>query len=151
MDRLKELRKENNLSQTELASLIHMSQTGYSQYERHTRKISLEILIKLANYYHVCIDYLLGLTDNKMQYSKSKINLDSNNHRLKEIREDKDLLQEDIAKVLKMSRKGYSHYESYYSDIPIDKLKELALFYNVSIDYLLYLTDERKPHKRNIK
>ncbi len=68
-------------------------------------------------------------------------------HRLKEIREDKDLLQDDIAKILNMSKKGYSHYETNYSEIPNQKLITLAKFYDTSIDYLLYLTDERKPNK----
>lgn len=147
MKRLKNLRKEKNLSQKELANLINMSQTGYSQYERGTRKISLETLKNLASFYNVSVDYLLELTDIKDKYEESKIN---NNSliRLKEIREDRDLLQEDIAKILNMSRKGYSHYESDYSEIPINKLIILAKYYNVSTDYLLYLTDDRNIHKR---
>ncbi len=147
MKRLKSLRKEKNLSQKELANLINMSQTGYSQYEREARKISLETLKNLASFYNVSVDYLLELTDIKDKYEESKIN---NNSliRLKEIREDRDLLQEDIAKILNMSRKGYSHYESDYSEIPINKLIILAKYYNVSIDYLLYLTDDRNIHKR---
>ncbi len=147
MKRLKELRKEKNLSQKELASLINMSQTGYSQYERNARKVSLETLKNLASFYNTSVDYLLDLTDIKDKYQTSKIN---NNTliRLKEIREDRDLLQENIAKILNMSRKGYSHYESGYSEIPINKLIILAKYYNVSVDYLLYLTDERIVHKR---
>ena len=144
MNRLKELRKAKNLSQNELANIINMSQTGYSQYERQTRKISIATLKDLANFYHTSIDYILGLSNDKIPYPKSKIiNPNNNLTRLKEIREDRDLLQEDIAKVLQMSRKGYSHYEVYYSEIPLDKLIILAKFYNVSIDYLLFFTDER--------
>ncbi len=149
MNRLKNLRKEKKLSQKELAKLINMSQTGYSQYERMTRKISISTLKELATFYNTSIDYILELTDIKEPYSKSKLLSSDNLLRLKDVREDKDLYQEDIAKILKMSRKGYSHYESYYSEIPVNKLKELAIFYNVSVDYLLYLTDERIPHKRN--
>ena len=143
MERLKSLRKERNLNQKELASMINMSQTGYSQYERGTRKISLETLTTLANFYNTSVDYLLNLTDIKDKYTKSKINNNSLN-RLKEIREDRDLLQIDIAKILNMSRKGYSHYEANYTEIPINKLIVLAKYYNVSTDYLLYLTDDRK-------
>ncbi len=147
MKRLKELRKEKNLSQAELAEFINMSQTGYSQYERTTRKISLETLKNLADFYNISADYLLELTDFKDKYKPSK--MDNNSLiRLKEIREDRDLLQEDIAKVLNMSRKGYSHYESNYSEIPINKLITLAKYYNVPVDYILYLTDESIPHKR---
>ena len=147
MNRLKSLRKEKKLSQAEIAKIINMSQTGYSQYERSTRKISLETVKDLANYYNISVDYLLELTDIKDKYTKSKI-VNNSLIRLKEIREDRDLLQEDIAKILNMSRKGYSHYESFYSEIPLNKLIKLAKFYNVSVDYLLYITDERLPHKR---
>lgn len=69
--------------------------------------------------------------------------------RLKEIREDKDLSQKDIAKVLNVSQVAYSYYEIGKRQIPIDLLKKLAKFYNVSIDYLLYLTDERKPYPKS--
>ena len=71
-------------------------------------------------------------------------------NRLKELREDKDLYQKDIAKTLNMSQTGYSQYETETNDIPTEVLKKLASFYNTSIYYLLYLTDERKPYPRSI-
>lgn len=70
--------------------------------------------------------------------------------RLKEIRQDKDLYQKDIAKVLNMSQKQYSLYETGVRLIPIDKLATLAKYYNTSVDYLIGLTDERNPYKRSI-
>lgn len=71
-------------------------------------------------------------------------------NRLRELREDKDLYQKDIAKILNMSQTGYSQYETETNDIPTEILKQLATFYNTSIDYLLYLTDERKPYPKSI-
>ena len=71
-------------------------------------------------------------------------------NRLKELREDKDLYQKDIAKVLNMSQTGYSQYETETNDIPTDILKRLADYYDTSIDYILYRTDERKPYKKSI-
>ena len=71
-------------------------------------------------------------------------------NRLRELREDKDLFQKDIAKYLNMSQTGYSQYETETNDIPTEVLKKLALFYNTSIDYLLYQTDERKPYPKSI-
>ncbi len=71
-------------------------------------------------------------------------------NRLRELREDKDLLQKDIAKYLNMSQTGYSQYETETNDIPTEILKKLAYFYNTSIDYLLYQTDERKPYPKSI-
>lgn len=71
-------------------------------------------------------------------------------NRLKELREDRDLYQKDIAKILNMSQTGYSQYETETNDIPTDILKQLAKYYNTSIDYLLYQTDERKPYPKSI-
>ena len=71
-------------------------------------------------------------------------------NRLRELREDKDLYQKDIAKYLNMSQTGYSQYETETNDIPTNVLKKLTDFYQTSIDYLLYRTDERKPYKKSI-
>ena len=71
-------------------------------------------------------------------------------NRLKDLREDKDLLQKDIAKILNMSQTGYSKYEVGTNDIPTEILKKLASYYDTSIDYLLCLTDERKPYPKSI-
>ena len=74
-----------------------------------------------------------------------KLNID----RLKEIRQDRDLQQIDIAKVLKTSQVQYSRYERGIRVMPVDKIAKLAKFYDVSIDYLLGLTDIRKPYPKS--
>ena len=71
-------------------------------------------------------------------------------NRLRELREDKDLFQKDIAKILNMSQTGYSQYETETNDIPTEILKKLADYYNTSIDYLLYRTDTRKAYPKSI-
>lgn len=71
-----------------------------------------------------------------------------NIRRLKDTREDKDLLQKQVAIILKITRQQYGLYESGERKIPVDKLVELAEFYNTSTDYLLGLTDETKPYPR---
>ena len=78
------------------------------------------------------------------------MNEDIRYERLKGLREDRDLLQKDIAKILYMSQTGYSKYEVGTNDIPTEILKKLASFYDTSIDYLLCLTDERKPYPKSI-
>ncbi len=70
-------------------------------------------------------------------------------NRLKEIREDNDLYQKDIANILNMSQTGYSKYEVGTNDIPTQVLEKLADYYNTSIDYLLYRTDNRKPYEKS--
>ena len=68
--------------------------------------------------------------------------------RLKEIREDHDLKQINIANLLEMKQPQYARYERGLRDIPLDNLIKLAKFYNTSTDYILELTDEIKPYPR---
>ena len=70
--------------------------------------------------------------------------------RLRGLREDKDLLQKDVAKILNVTQVAYSCYEIGRRQIPIDALIKLAQFYHTSVDYLLGLTDERKPYPKSI-
>ena len=71
----------------------------------------------------------------------------NNYRRIRDLREDRDLSQSKVAKMLGMSQTGYSKYETGENDIPTDILIRLALFYDTSIDYLLGQTDERKRYK----
>ena len=66
--------------------------------------------------------------------------------RLKDIREDHDLLQKQVAIALGITRQQYGLYETGERKLPIDKLYMLAKFYNTSSDYILELTDEIKPY-----
>lgn len=68
--------------------------------------------------------------------------------RLKDLREDKDLNQEDIAKVLNIAQRTYSGYETGTRMIPYTCLAKLAAFYDTSVDYILGLTDIHKPYPR---
>ena len=65
--------------------------------------------------------------------------------RIRDLREDRDLLQRDLAAYLQCSQVCYSHYEMGKRDIPTDVLIKLADFYHTSTDYLLERTDEKKP------
>lgn len=73
-----------------------------------------------------------------------------NINRLKEIREDRDINQQEIAELLNTTQQQYSKYELGVQLIPIDRLNMLADFYNTSIDYLVGRTDERRPYKKSI-
>ena len=66
--------------------------------------------------------------------------------RIRDLRQDKDLTQKQIADTLGMSQTGYSKYETGENDIPTAILIKLSVFYNTSIDYLLGLTDDPTKH-----
>lgn len=71
--------------------------------------------------------------------------------RIRDLREDKDLTQTAMANILGMSQTGYSKYETGENDIPTNILIKLSDYHNVSIDYLLDLTDIRTPYRRSNK
>ncbi len=70
--RIRDLREDHDLKQKELADYLQCTQVSYSYYELGKRDIPTDVLIKLADYYHTSVDYLLGRTDVKTPYPKTK-------------------------------------------------------------------------------
>lgn len=68
--------------------------------------------------------------------------------RLKDLREDKGLIQSDIAKLLKITRQQYGLYETEKRTLPIDLLDILATYYNTSTDYILGRTNIKEPYPK---
>ncbi len=62
-ERIRAMRTDKDLTQTQVAEFLGMSQTGYSKYETGENDIPTDILVKLAKFYNTTTDYLLGLTD----------------------------------------------------------------------------------------
>ncbi len=71
-ERMRDMREDNDLTQKKIAEYLMCDQSLYSKYERGEREIPLSLLIKLADYYDVSLDYLVGRTDIKKPYSKGK-------------------------------------------------------------------------------
>ncbi len=67
-NRLRDLREDSDLNQTQVAKFLEMSQTGYSKYETGENDIPTQVLIKLAEYYNTSIDYILLQTNEKTRY-----------------------------------------------------------------------------------
>ena len=63
-DRIRELREGHDLRQIDIANILQMSQTGYSKYETGENDVPTAVLIRLADYYKVSVDYILNRTDN---------------------------------------------------------------------------------------
>lgn len=66
--RIRDLREDRDLTQTEIANILEMSQTGYSKYETGENDIPTSVLLKLAKFYDTSVDYLLGETNCKERY-----------------------------------------------------------------------------------
>ena len=65
LQHLKDIREDNDVRQTTIAEYLGVSQNTYSQYENGVISISPEMLVKLADYFHVSVDYLLGKTNDR--------------------------------------------------------------------------------------
>lgn len=81
------------------------------------------------------------------QETKKDVQFVKYQQRIKDVREDRDLKQAEVAKVLNMKQQQYSNYERGYRNLPIEHLITLCEYYNLSADYLLGLTDEPRPLK----
>lgn len=66
--RIRDLREDSDLNQTQVAKVLGMSQTGYSKYETGENDLPTTVLIKLARFYNTSVDYILGETDKKDRY-----------------------------------------------------------------------------------
>ena len=70
--RIRDMRVDRGLTQDEIAKILHVSQNTYSQYEIGTSCFPLDAVVKLAEYYGVSVDYLVGLTDEPKPYPRKK-------------------------------------------------------------------------------
>lgn len=132
-ERLRELRLESGLTQAEVGEILGINQRTYSCYELGTHNLSAEILLTLADYYDVSIDYLLGRTSGKqMKYE-----------RVKELRLELKLTQAQVGEILGVNQRTYSQYELGVRSISVDHLVSLADYYKVTLDYLVGRTNER--------
>ncbi len=68
--RLRDLREDHDLTQDELVKILNMHKTTYTNYEQGKREPPFELIIKLAKFYNVTIDYIAGLTNNPKPYNK---------------------------------------------------------------------------------
>ena len=72
LERLRGLREDRDLTQEDMAALLQVHQTTYSDYELGNTNMSAETLTKLAEFFHTSVDYLLGLTDEPRPYPRKK-------------------------------------------------------------------------------
>jgi transcriptional regulator with XRE-family HTH domain len=76
------------------------------------------------------------------------VNIILKHRKIKDLREDRDLKQQEVAEYLNIKQNTYSRYEREERSVPIEVLVKLALYYGTSVDYLIGLTNEKKPYPR---
>ena len=137
-ERLKYLREEKELTQTEVSELLGFRKNGYSQFEREQTTIPIKHLNTLSNYFNVSIDYVVGF-NNKKKYANQKpdIKIKVTGENLKKIRLKKGLTQVQISSELKINQPTWNRYENAKNLILTTTLYELAKKYHYSIDKIL--------------
>ena len=136
--KLKELRVEYCLNQTEIAEAIGISRVQYNQYENNYYSIPIKHLINISKYYNVSIDYILNL-NNTRQYQKVNNTIDNINAgmRLKAFRKENKLTQEKLATLLNTTFSNIAFYEKGRNLISTPFLYHICSKYKISADYLL--------------
>ncbi|NPV52169.1 MAG: helix-turn-helix domain-containing protein [Firmicutes bacterium] len=146
-ERLKSLREEKGLLQRELAHQVNLSRVAITYYEQGKRFPDRDTLIKLAKFFNVSLDYLLGASDIKRQPdgildTRDEI-LDTREAssdlgtRLRELRMARGLRQEDVAAVIGVTPEAIGMYENGKREPKGEILVALADFFSVPVDYLL--------------
>ena len=124
--KLKELREYNDMSQSDVATLMNIKRSSYNQFEQQYDIIPVRRLNEVANIFDCSLDYILGLT-NKKKYdnSKKEINEEISRERLKQFRKDRKITQVKLASVLNTSQSKY-HISADYLLGKIDEPQELS-------------------------
>ena len=138
-----DMRVDNDLSQKKMSEILGISEDVYSNEENGRSNMSVGNAVAFANYFGVSLDYLLGISNDRGL--KSDILYDSmvTSQRLKKVRLESKLSQEQISSLLSIPQRTYSSYEHGDRTIPLEFLFNFSINFNISIDYL---TGRKKWH-----
>ena len=131
-----DMRIDNDLSQKKMSDILGISEDIYSNQENGRSNISVDMAVKFANYFGVSLDYLLGISNDKIFKSDLLYDRLVTSDRLKKVRLENRLSQEQIARLLHIPQRTYSSYERCDRTIPLEFLFNFAYIFNISLDYL---------------
>lgn len=138
--RLKNLREEtiNFIRQKEIAELLGIHVSNYSQYEGEANIIPLKHLNQICNYFNISLDYIFGFTTQRNYANiNQSINLDKLGKRIKNLRLNNNLTQENFAKEINVKQSTVSKCENKKKILSTKHLYAVCKKYNISADYLL--------------
>ena len=135
MKNIQSIRKQHGITQVELCKVLGVSQANLSAWETGRWEPDSIALSKMADYFGVSVDYLLGRTDN----NSSNTGLAEH---LREFRSEKNLTQKQMGAMLGISQQAYATYENNIATPPVEIMIKLADIFNTTIDSLLGRTSQ---------
>lgn len=142
---IKYIRETYDITQEELGKYLHVSKSSISHYEKNDRDIPMRKLSLISNYFHLSIDYILGLTTIKT-YSDltQKLDLHKAGSRLHEICKDLNYSNVKLAKELNTTESNIRKYKTGKTLILTAFALQLNQKYNYSIDWMIGKTENKK-------
>ena len=135
---LKELREDNDYTQSNIAEFLHINRSTYANWENGETLIPLAYLDQLTLFYNTSMSYILGLEDSYDKNNKiHKMDYDYMINNLIELKDKNNYTYKEIASEIGVSSSCCYKYHKKQLVIPIDKLINLTKFYNINIDTLL--------------
>ena len=132
---LKELREDNDLTQSEISEILSITRQNYSRWETNEKVIPLKHLANLSNYYKVSLDYITGLSKDN-NYNEINLNKKEIGIKLKEFRSNNNISQKQLATFLNTTQSTVSAYESGKTLILTAFAYQICKQYNISFDWL---------------
>lgn len=144
--RLKDIREDNDISQEKIANILGVKRSAYSLWELGINIIPLTELCKFADFFYLNIDYILGLTNKKINcFSTSEFSLITLGGNLRNTRIKNNLSQSDVAHILGVSQACIAKYEKGIISISIYNLYKYSKLFNISIDELCERSEVNSP------
>lgn len=109
--RLKDIREDKDLNQEQMARILHVKRSTYSLWELGISVIPFDHLYDFASYFHLSIDYVIGLTNDRSEVDYPPFDLKLIGENLKEIRIENNMLQKDVANKLNTTQACVARYE----------------------------------------
>jgi len=169
-NRLKKLRLKNEYKQIELANILGVGRSTYAKYETGTIQPPNDQVVKIAKLFKVSSDFLLDLSDDPTPKNEQKkspdgisdefdtividgklVKLEGQMNRIKELRENKNVRQIDLAEYLNIAQNTLSYWEQGKYDIDNKSLQKLAVYFETTTDYILgFDNNPTPPNKKEL-
>lgn len=134
--RLKKVRIYADLNQEEVANLLGISRSSYNMWERENDLIPLRQLDKFCEIFHVSLDYVLGFSEVWEYENSKKIDPTLLAKRIKRIRRENDLTQEELSRILNITRSSISKYENGVNLALTSYIVGFCKYFHVSADFV---------------